>query len=112
MHVHVVPHACTCTIVLSCMQGEADCVCIGNDITSVEAVRSTLKNQFDRNVVTNFSYQEQILDHTFSHLGLGADTSVPHAVVMTEPVCNPVYSRYGSCSSSAPHSVTSQLLLV
>lgn len=81
-------------LMLTCVQGEADCVCIGNDITNVEAVRSTLKNQFDRNVVSNFSYQGQILDYAFSHLGLGDDAGVPHPVVLTEPACNPVYSRY------------------
>ncbi len=73
-------------------------MCVGNDITHVEAVRSTLKTQFDRNVVVNFSSQEQVLDYTFSHLGLGAESGdqegcVPHPVFMTEPVCNPIYSR-------------------
>ncbi len=68
-------------------------MCVGNDITHVEAVRSTLKNQFDRNVVTNFSCQEQILDYTFSRLGIVGEGCVPHPVVMTEPVCNPAYSR-------------------
>ena len=75
-------------------QGEADCVCIGNDITHVEAVRSTLKNQFDRNIVANFTYQEQVLDHILSHLGLEGEGCVSHPVVMTEAVCNPTYSRY------------------
>lgn len=75
-------------------QGESDSVCIGNSITNVEAVRSTLKNQFDRNVVANFQYQEQILDHAFSLLGLGSEEMVSHPIVMTEPVCNPIHSRY------------------
>ena len=53
-----------------------------------------MKSQFDRNVVVNFSYQEQVLDYTFAHLGLGGvDQCIPHPVVMTEPVCNPVCSR-------------------
>ena len=81
-----------------CVQGESDYLCVGNDITHVEAVRSTLKTQFDRNVVVNFSSQEQVLDYAFSHLGLGGESCdkegrVPHPVVMTEPVCNPIYSR-------------------
>lgn len=88
---------------------------MGNDITNVEAVRSTLKNQFDKNVVVNFSVQvsqwtlvawphlllfrtfcssqEQLLDHSFFLLGLGDEKSVRHPVVMTEPVCNPTYCR-------------------
>ena len=78
-------------------QGETDCVLVGNDIPHIEAVRSTLKNQFDRNVVVNFSYQEQVLDHVFAHLGLGGESSVTHPVLITEPVCNPLQSRH------APH---------
>ena len=74
-------------------QGESDYTCIGNDITNVEAVRSSLKNQFDRDLVSNFVYQEQILDHAFSHLGLHEESSVDHPVVLTEPVCNPSYCR-------------------
>lgn len=74
-------------------QGESDYTCIGNDITNVEAVRSSLKNQFDRNLVSNFVYQEQIFDYTFSHLGLHEESSVAHPVVLTEPVCNPSYCR-------------------
>ena len=74
-------------------QGESDYTCIGNDITNVEAVRSSLKNQFDRNLVSNFVYQEQIFDYAFSHLGLHEESSVAHPVVLTEPVCNPTYCR-------------------
>lgn len=74
-------------------KGETDQVCIGNDIASVEAVRSSLRNQFDRSLVSNFTYQEQLLDYGFSHLGLHRQTAVRHPVVMTEPVCNPGYCR-------------------
>ena len=74
-------------------QGESDYTCIGNDITNVEAVRSSLRNQFDKNLVSNFVYQEQILDHAFSHLGLSDERSIAHPVVVTEPVCNPSYCR-------------------
>ena len=75
------------------MQGEGDGTCIGNDITHIEAVRSSLRNQFDRNLVFNFGHQEQIFDYAFSHLGLGEELSVEHPVVVTEPVCNPSYCR-------------------
>ena len=59
----------------------------------MEAVRSSLRNQFDRNIVVNFACQEQILDYAFSHLGLFEESSIDHHVVMTEPVCNPSYCR-------------------
>ncbi|KAL5467704.1 hypothetical protein EMCRGX_G031967 [Ephydatia muelleri] len=74
-------------------RGESDCTCIGNNITNVEAVRSSLRNQFDRNIVVNFACQEQILDYAFSHLGLFEESSIDHPLVMTEPVCNPSYCR-------------------
>lgn len=74
-------------------KGESDCTCIGNGITNVEAVRSSLRNQFDRNIVVNFACQEQILDYAFSHLGLFEESSIDHPVIMTEPVCNPSYCR-------------------
>ena len=76
------------------IQGESDYTCIGNDITNVEAVRSSLKSQFDRNLVSNFAYQEQIFDYCFSHLGLGSERRVNHPVVVTEPVCTPGYCRW------------------
>ena len=60
----------------------------------MEVVRSSLRNQFDRSLVSNFTYQEQLLDYGFSHLGLHRQSSVKHPVVMTEPVCNPNYCRW------------------
>ena len=94
LHIH-----CTCISIFRPdgpslpTQGEGDGTCIGNDITHIEAVRSSLRNQFDRNLVFNFGHQEQIFDYAFSHLGLGEELSVEHPVVMTEPVCNPTYCR-------------------
>lgn len=75
------------------VQGESDLLCVGNDISSVEVVRSSLRSQFDRSLVSNFTYQEQLLDYGFSHLGLHKQTAIRHPVVMTEPVCNPGYCR-------------------
>ena len=62
-------------------------------LTHIEAVQSSLRNQFDRNLVFNFGHQEQIFDYAFSHLDLGEELSVEHPVVMTEPVCNSTYCR-------------------
>ncbi|XP_046989142.1 actin-related protein 5 isoform X1 [Schistocerca americana] len=66
---------------------------VGNDISNVEAVRFQLKTQFDRNVVTHFEAQEQILDHIFTHLGIDTVGCVDHPIVMTEAFLNPNYSR-------------------
>jgi actin-related protein 5 len=72
---------------------EVDLLCVGNDIHSFEAARSNLKTPFDQNVVTNFYCQEHVLDYSFYHLGLGEESHIGHPIVVTEPVCNPNYSR-------------------
>ncbi|KAI5642138.1 actin domain-containing protein [Phthorimaea operculella] len=66
---------------------------IGNDIINIEAVRFQLKTQFDKNVVTHFEAQEQVLDYIFSHLGIDSEGCVPHPIVMTEAFVTPNYSR-------------------
>lgn len=55
--------------------------------------RFQLKSQFDKNVVTHFEAQEQVLDYIFSHLGVDNEGSVPHPIVMTEAFVTPNYSR-------------------
>lgn len=74
-------------------KGEGDYTVVGNDIANLETLHSSLRNQFDKNVVLNFTNQEVILDHIFSSMGLGNESCVHHPIVMTEPVCNPEYSR-------------------
>ncbi|XP_019849311.1 PREDICTED: actin-related protein 5-like [Amphimedon queenslandica] len=74
-------------------RGENDFTLVGNDIGNIESLRSSIKNQFDRNVVTNFSNQEQIFDHLFTLLGLSNESSVHHPVLVSEPPCNPPYCR-------------------
>ena len=39
------------------MQGEGDYTVVGNDISNIETLRSVIRNQFDRNIVVNFSNQ-------------------------------------------------------
>ena len=76
---------------------------VGND---VDFSKMTTKTPFDNNVIYNFDAQvsgcsfpftfqkEVILDYIFSRLGIDTDT-VTHPLIMTEPVCNPNYSRKG-----------------
>lgn len=66
---------------------------VGNDITNIEAVRFQLKTQFDRNIVTHFEAQEQILDYMFTKLGIDTDGCVQHPLVMSEALLNPNYCR-------------------
>ncbi|XP_013179735.1 PREDICTED: actin-related protein 5-like [Papilio xuthus] len=66
---------------------------IGNDIINIEAVRFQLKTQFDKNVVTHFEVQEQVLDYIFSHLGIDSEGNVPHPIVLTEAFVTPNYCR-------------------
>jgi actin-related protein 5 len=44
-------------------RGEADYTLVGNDIANVETLRSSIKNQFDKNVVINFSNQVRYQIH-------------------------------------------------
>jgi actin-related protein 5 len=66
---------------------------VGNDIINIEAVRFHLRTQFDRDVVTHFEAQEQVLDHIFTHLGIDIASRVDHPIVMTETFLNPSHSR-------------------
>lgn len=66
---------------------------VGNDIQDLEAVRWMVRTAFDFNVVVNFGIQENILDHTFSHLGINTEDDVRHPLVMTESTANPPHSR-------------------
>ena len=66
---------------------------IGNDIPNVETVRWLLKTQFDRDVVTHYDAQEQILDHAFQRLGIDSEGAINHPIVMTETACNPTLCR-------------------
>lgn len=70
-------------------KGEGDITIAGNDITNIEVVRSSVRTQFDQNIVTHYGCQELLLDHAFSHLGLSQEQSLDHPIVITEPVCNP-----------------------
>lgn len=87
---------------------------IGNDIVNIEAMRYQLRTQvgftiiavqkncdiiinfifqFDRNVVTHYHNQEQILDDIFKHLSIDTENRVNHPIVLTECVANPNYCR-------------------
>ncbi|KAL3872233.1 hypothetical protein ACJMK2_040169 [Sinanodonta woodiana] len=66
---------------------------VGNEITNLEVVRWMVRTPFDRNLVTLYDVQEQILDYIFAHLGINTEGEVSHPIVMTEPVCNPNFCR-------------------
>lgn len=74
-------------------EGPAPVTQIGNELINIEALRFQLRTQFDRNVITHFYVQEQILDYTFKHLGINTAGQVNHPIVMTETLLNPNYSR-------------------
>lgn len=68
---------------------------VGNEIVNIEAMRFQLKSQFDRNVVTHSHNSEQIFDYVLRNLSVegATDGGCPHAIVLTEPLANPNYSR-------------------
>ncbi|KAI4372976.1 hypothetical protein MLD38_011152 [Melastoma candidum] len=54
--------------------------------------RSGPRSAFDSNVVYNFEIMEWILDFGFDRLGANG-SGIDHPILMTECVCNPLYSR-------------------
>ncbi|XP_042299487.1 actin-related protein 5 [Sceloporus undulatus] len=67
---------------------------VGNDLGSPEPLRWLLRSPFDRNVPVQMELQELLFDHGFQRLGLASQQGrVDHPIVVTEAVCNPLYSR-------------------
>ncbi|XP_036273652.1 actin-related protein 5 isoform X3 [Pipistrellus kuhlii] len=66
---------------------------VGNALGSLEPLRWMLRSPFDRNVPVNLELQELLFDYCFQHLGVSSQGCVDHPVVLTEAVCNPLYSR-------------------
>ncbi|NWS48556.1 ARP5 protein, partial [Probosciger aterrimus] len=66
---------------------------VGNDLGSPEPLRWLLRSPFDRNVPVQLELQELLLDHVFQRLGVSSQGCVDHPIVLTEAVCNPLYSR-------------------
>ncbi|KAM9120908.1 actin-related protein 5 isoform 1-T1 [Pangshura tecta] len=66
---------------------------VGNDLGSPEPLRWLLRSPFDRNVPVQLELQELLFDHIFQRLGVSSQGCVDHPVVLTEAVCNPLYSR-------------------
>ncbi|KAK2116974.1 Actin- protein 5 [Saguinus oedipus] len=66
---------------------------VGNALGSLEPLRWMLRSPFDRNVPVNLELQELLLDYSFQHLGVSSQGCVDPPIVLTEAVCNPLYSR-------------------
>jgi len=72
-------------------EGEPSIV-VGNDIRDNDLSRIPMRSPFEQNVVYHFDTQELIFDYAFEHLGIDNDR-INHPILLTEPVCNPNYSR-------------------
>lgn len=70
----------------------ANMVLCGTDCYADAQSRGNIKSPFDGNVVCGFDTMEYMLDNTFSKLGIDTDR-VDHPLLLTEPLCNPEYSR-------------------
>ncbi|XP_070600858.1 actin-related protein 5 [Erythrolamprus reginae] len=66
---------------------------VGNDLGSPEPLRWLLRSPFDRNVPVQMELQEHLFDHGFQRLGVSSQGCIDHPIVITEAVCNPLYSR-------------------
>lgn len=73
--------------------GKGFATLVGNQIPYLEAYRLKPRSPFDRNVVSHFPTMETLLDYTFESLGLSGSPRVDHPVLLTEPLCNPNFSR-------------------
>ncbi|KAJ3693699.1 hypothetical protein LUZ60_009179 [Juncus effusus] len=60
-----------------------------------DCTRSSWRSPFDNNVVYQFEIMEYVLDYGFDRLGASSslEGKVDHPILMTECICNPVYSR-------------------
>lgn len=66
---------------------------VGNDTLVEPMARHIAKSPFDYNIVANWDVMELLLDYVFLKMCVTGNERVDHALVMTEPVCNPNYSR-------------------
>ncbi|KAM7270723.1 hypothetical protein ACFE04_029937 [Oxalis oulophora] len=58
-----------------------------------DCTRSGPRSAFDNDVVYQFEIMEYILDFAFDRLGATGSQSIDHPILITECVCNPVWSR-------------------
>ncbi|KAF8938195.1 Nuclear actin-protein involved in chromatin remodeling, partial [Dissophora ornata] len=65
---------------------------VGNDVYSDVNARSNARTAFDGSVMCNPEIMESVLDYIFVKLGIDAE-KIDHPLVMTEPVCVPLYNR-------------------
>ncbi|CCJ28673.1 unnamed protein product [Pneumocystis jirovecii] len=73
---------------------------VGNDTLVEPMARQMAKSPFDFNVVANWDLMvrniystESLLDYVFLKMGVSGSEKVEHPLLMTEPVCNPNYTR-------------------
>eukprot|EP00049_Salpingoeca_infusionum_P012587 m.231177 g.231177 ORF g.231177 m.231177 type:complete len:731 (-) comp15216_c0_seq1:2435-4627(-) len=68
-------------------------VYVGNNATAAFAQsKQTARSSMEGGLIVQWDLEEKILDHAFTCLAIDGN-SVDHPVVMTEPVCNPNFSR-------------------
>ncbi|KAG0349774.1 Nuclear actin-protein involved in chromatin remodeling [Podila minutissima] len=65
---------------------------VGNDVYADVLARSNSRTAFDGPVMCNPEIMETVLDYIFIKMGIDAD-KIDHPLVMTEPVCVPLYNR-------------------
>lgn len=67
---------------------------IGNELVDFDMSRDKANRlAFDKNVIYNKPIMESTFDYIFSHIGLANESSIDFPVLITEPLCNPNYSR-------------------
>jgi actin-related protein 5 len=71
-----------------------DMILVGNELIDYDVYRGdTRKSMFDKNVVFQRPILEASMDYVISHIGLMNESTIDYPVMITEPLCNPNYSR-------------------
>ena len=73
-----------------------DMFIIGNELVDFDGVinrEGVARSMFDRNVIFQKNIMESTMDYVLSHVGLGEREKIDFGVLISEPVCNPNYSR-------------------
>ena len=72
---------------------DPDHIRVGHQLREKDINRLKARTPFDGQLISYFETVELVLDYIFASLGLSASSSIPHPILMTEPLAQPNYSR-------------------
>lgn len=71
---------------------------VGDEMSAADLARMLLRSPFEKQILTNFSTLEKLLDYLFYNLGMefpliSSPGRISHPILITECICNPNYCR-------------------